>query len=287
MTITTPQAITIHTHASGELGIFANAYALETANGVVAVDGTLTKSESRAFRAEIATLGKPLLAVLVTHAHPDHIAGITELVHGSDVPVVALASVKALMEQTEAAKHAQWGPVYQQEWIQTWTYPTQLVEDRETVTFDGVTYRVHDLGPGGDCDANAIWVVETEPKVAFVGDLVFNGIHSYVADDHILGWLANLERARVLLHDIETIYLGHGKPGSLDLLNTQRAYLLAYCAAVKELAQGAPALTEAGKQALIARMEQYLPAAPLTFMIGLGADAVAAELAGGHASRQE
>ncbi len=287
MTITTPQAITIHTHVSGELGIFANAYALETVNGVVAIDGTLTKSESRAFRAEIATLGKPLLAVLVTHAHPDHIAGITELVHGSDVPVVALASVKALMEQTEAAKHAQWGPVYQQEWIQTWTYPTQLVEDRETVTFDGVTYRVHDLGPGGDCDANAIWVVETEPKVAFVGDLVFNGTHSYVADDHILGWLANLERARVLLQDIETIYLGHGKPGSLDLLNTQREYLLTYCAAVKEFAQGAPALTEAGKQALIARMEQYLPAAPLTFLIGLGADAVAAELAGGHASRQE
>ena len=287
MTITTTQAITIHTHASGELGIFANAYALETANGVVAIDATLTKSESRAFRAEIATLGKPLLAVLVTHAHPDHIAGITELVHGSDVPVVALASVKALMEQTEAAKHAQWGPVYQQEWIQTWTYPTQLVEDRETVVFDGVTYRVYDLGPGGDCDANAIWVVETEPKVAFVGDLVFNGIHSYVADDHILGWLANLERARVLLQDIETIYLGHGKPGSLDLLNTQREYLLAYCAAVKEFVQGAPALTEAGKQALIARMEQYLPAAPLTFLIGLGADAVAAELAGRHASGRE
>jgi len=59
------------------------------------------------------------------------------------------------MEQTEAAKHAQWGPVYREEWIQTWTYPTHLVEDREIVTFDGVTYRVYDLGPGGDCDAVA------------------------------------------------------------------------------------------------------------------------------------
>ncbi|GHO70290.1 hypothetical protein KSC_091820 [Ktedonobacter sp. SOSP1-52] len=49
-----------------------------------------------------------------------------------------------------------------------------------------ITYQVYDLGPSGDCDANALWVVETEPGVAFVGDLVFNGMHSYVADDHLI-----------------------------------------------------------------------------------------------------
>ncbi|GHO58027.1 hypothetical protein [Ktedonobacter robiniae] len=49
-----------------------------------------------------------------------------------------------------------------------------------------ITYQVYDLGPGGDCGANALWVVETEPGVAFVGDLVFNGTHSYVADDPLI-----------------------------------------------------------------------------------------------------
>lgn len=247
---------------------------------VVAVDGTLTRSESRAFRTRLESLGKPLLAVLLTHAHPDHVAGITELVQGKDIPIVALASIKHLMERTEQFKHAQWGPVYQDEWIHHWTYPNRLITDRETLIFDGISYRVYDLGPGGDCDANAIWVVETEPKVAFVGDLIFNGMHSYVADDHLLGWLANLERARVWLQDVETIHLGHGKSGSLALLDVQRDYLLTYCAAVKELAQGEARLTEAAKQALVTRMQQYAPDAPLTFMIALGADAVAAELAG-------
>ncbi|HLZ60522.1 MAG TPA: MBL fold metallo-hydrolase [Ktedonosporobacter sp.] len=283
MSLHTPQPTTIHTHTSGEQGIFANAYLIETESGVVAVDGTLTLSEARAFRARLETLEKPLLAVLVTHAHPDHVAGITVLVQGKEVPIVALASVKQLMERTEQAKHAQWGPVYRDEWIRTWTYPTVLVKDGETVTFGGLGFQVYDLGPGGDCDANAIWVVDTHPKVAFVGDLIFHGMHSYVADDHLLRWLVNLERARRLLQGVQTLYLGHGEAGGIELLNGQRAYLLAYCEAIMALAGGQPVLSEQAKEELVRRMQQLYPDAGLAFMISLGADAVAAELAG-HAS---
>ena len=282
MSISTLPEVRIHPHVSSEAGILANAYLIESANGVVAVDATLTHSESRALRARVDSLGKPLLAVLITHAHPDHIAGLTNLVGSANTPVVALASVAALMRATEAAKHAQWKPVFQDEWIDRWTYPTQLVHDRETVTFDGVTYRVYDLGRGGDCDANGIWVMETQPRAAFVGDLVFNGTHVYTADDHILAWLANLEIVRVLLTDVRTLYPGHGSPGSLDLLDAQRDYLLAYCAAVKELAAGQSTLPEEAKERLVARMEALRPGASLGFMISLSADAVAAELAGAH-----
>ena len=276
---TTTQETKIHTHASGEQGIFSNAYLIETAQGIVAIDATLTVSESRALRDEVRALNKPLLAVLITHAHPDHVAGLTQLVGSSDVPIVALASVEQLMRATEEAKRKQWGPVYKDEWINRWTYPTQLVKDREAVSFDGVTYRVYELGPGGDCDANSIWIMETNPKVAFVGDIVFNGTHSYMVDDGILAWLVNIEMIRALLADIPTIYPGHGKPGSLELLETQKKYLLTYCTMVKELAAGKPTLTDAAKKELESRMGQFLPEAPLTFLIALSADSVAAELA--------
>jgi glyoxylase-like metal-dependent hydrolase (beta-lactamase superfamily II) len=273
----------IHTHISGEQGIFANAYLVETTHGFVVIDATLTRTESRALRARVETLGKPLLAVLLTHAHPDHVAGLTELVGKAPIPIVALASVERLMRATEATKRAQWGPVYQDEWIGQWTYPTQLVHDRDRVTFDDVTYRVYELGPGGDCDANSLWILETDPKAAFIGDLVFNGTHAYTADNHLLAWLANLELVRPLLADVPTLYPGHGQPGGLDLLDAQRDYLLAYCAAIKELASGQPALSQEAKGQLVTRMEQVRPGAGLTFLIGLGADAVAAELvAGSH-----
>lgn len=274
--------VQIHTHASGEQGLFANAYLVETTHGVVVIDATLTHTESRALRTRLQSLGKPLLAVLLTHAHPDHVAGVTELVGSVDTPIVALASIDALMRTTEAAKRAQWGPVYQDEWIEQWTYPTRLVHDRDTLTFDGVTYRVYDLGPGGDCDANSLWILESDPQAAFIGDLVFNGTHVYTSDNHLLAWLANLQRARTLLAAVPTLYPGHGQPGGPDLLDAQRDYLLAYCAAVKELAAGQPALSEEAKRRLVARMAQVRPGSGLAFLIGLGADAVAAELAGGH-----
>jgi glyoxylase-like metal-dependent hydrolase (beta-lactamase superfamily II) len=160
-----------------------------------------------------------------------------------------------------------------------------LVENGEAVTFDGVSFRVHDVGPGGDCDANSVWVLEDEPAVAFVGDLVFNGTHSYIADGSVLRWLANIERFRALLEGVATLYPGHGRAGGAELLYAQRDYLLAYCAAVLEVAGDSATTDERAKEELAERMRRVLPGAPLEFMIGLSADAVAAELNGKDANQ--
>jgi glyoxylase-like metal-dependent hydrolase (beta-lactamase superfamily II) len=270
----------IHTHASGEAGIFANAYLVETQNGVVAVDATLTVSESKSFKNLIDSINKPLLAILLTHAHPDHVAGITNLVRTStDNPIIAVESVEKLMQATEEIKRAQWGPVYKDEWIGKWTFPNRRIIDNDIVTFDGVTYRVHDIGPGGDSDANSIWVIEGDPQYAFVGDLVFEGTHSYIADNHVANWLKNLEKAGKLLTGVAAIYPGHGKSGSLEMLNSQKKYLIAYSDAVKEFSGGEPFLTESAKKELTAKMERYLENGRLTFLIAHSADAVATELA--------
>jgi glyoxylase-like metal-dependent hydrolase (beta-lactamase superfamily II) len=275
----------VHTYSAGEEGLLVNAYLVETDRGVVAIDGTLTASDSRALRSRIDSLGKPLLGVLVTHAHPDHVAGIANLLGDSGASVVALESVRDLMRATEEAKRAQWGPVYGDEWIPRWVYPDRLVEDGDAVTFDGVSFRVHDVGPGGDCDANSVWVLEDEPAAAFVGDLVFNGTHSYIADGSVLRWLANIERFRALLEGVTTLYPGHGRAGGVELLDAQKDYLLAYCAAVLEVAGNNTTTDERAKEELAGRMRRVLPGAPLEFMIGLSADAVAAELNGKDANQ--
>jgi glyoxylase-like metal-dependent hydrolase (beta-lactamase superfamily II) len=274
----------VHTYSAGEEGLLVNAYLVETDRGVVAIDGTLTASDSRALRSRIDSLGKPLLGVLVTHAHPDHVAGIANLLSDSGAPVVALESVRDLMRATEEAKRAQWGPVYGDEWIPRWVYPDRMVENGEAVTFDGASFRVYEVGPGGDCDANSVWVLEDEPAAAFVGDLVFNGIHSYIADGSVLRWLANIERFRALLEGVATLYPGHGRAGGTELLDAQKDYLLAYCAAVLEVAGDSAATEERAKEELSGRMRRVLPGAPLEFMIGLSADAVAAELNGKDAN---
>ena len=71
---------TIHRFPEKQEGAFVNAYLVETSTGVVAVDGLLTVSASKAMRDGLERIGKPLRAVLVTQAHPDHYAGLAQIV---------------------------------------------------------------------------------------------------------------------------------------------------------------------------------------------------------------
>jgi glyoxylase-like metal-dependent hydrolase (beta-lactamase superfamily II) len=273
--------LTIHTHACGEGGIFVNAYLLESRAGVVAVDATLSESESKALRKELEAIGKPLLAVLVTHPHPDHVAGITNLVAGDAPKILATQAVVDLMRKLEEPKRKQWGPVYGAEWVARWTYPNNIVKSGDRATFDGVTYSVLDVGPGGDAEANSVWFLEGPKRTAFLSDLTFNGTHSYVADGHLLAWLANLSRLERLCAGMEVVFPGHGAAAPPDqLIRAQRDYLLTLAGHVKELANGRPALTDGEKKELERRMSEYLPGAGLSFLIAMNADPIARELNG-------
>jgi hypothetical protein len=112
---------------------------------------------------------------------------------------------------------------------------------------------------------------------AFIGDLAFPGTHPYTADGNTRAWLAALDALTDALRDAR-LYPGHGAPGEVGMLAGQRRYLLMYRQSVARLAAGAPTLTDAQREDLTAVMTSFLPQAPLTWMIGLGADAVAAEL---------
>lgn len=113
--------------------------------------------------------------------------------------------------------------------------------------------------------------------MAFIGDVVLHGMHAYVSDAHTTAWLANLDRLAQVLRGVDTLYPGHGEPGGRELLTWQRDYLKAYRAAVAD--RGPPPLSAEKKQALEAHMLKYLPSEKLRFLIALGADAVARELA--------
>ncbi|HZW90680.1 MAG TPA: hypothetical protein VFF12_16465, partial [Myxococcaceae bacterium] len=213
-----------------------------------------------------------------THPHPDHVAGLTNLVE-KDTRIVATRPVVDLMRALEEPKRTQWTPVYGPEWVQRWTYPNRIIASGERLTLDGVTWSVLDLGPGGDSDANSVWFIESPGRTAFLGDVVFAGTHSYVADGHILAWLANLERLDRLCGGMELAFPGHGPADApARLIARQREYLLTLVAEVKVLADGARRLSEAAKKELEARMTAHAPNAGLTFLVSLGADAVAREL---------
>lgn len=261
--------------------MFVNAYLVETEHGVVAVDSTLTNSDSKALRQQLDALKKPLLAVLLTHGHPDHYNGVTTLSEGTGAPVIATEKVDAIIRQYDAAKEAQWRPMFGAEWPDKRTFPSRIAKDGETIALDGVRFTVHDLG-AGESHADAYWVLEEEdaphPRAAFIGDAVFNGAHSYLADGHIDEWLANLDRLERELSGVAQIYPGHGAAGGPELFAVERDYLRTYRDTVRELAHGETKLDDAAKAELVRRMKVKLPTDKLEFMIAFGADPVAAEI---------
>ncbi|MEJ7682091.1 MAG: MBL fold metallo-hydrolase [Segetibacter sp.] len=171
-------------------------------------------SDSLAFKKMIEAFQKPILGILLTHAHPDHIAGTYNIALNGEVPIFALQSVYDLMKATEAAKHAQWSSAFGAEWIPKWVYPNQIVKDNEVITLVNLKLRVLDLGAGGDCDANSIWLMEDEPE-AFIGDLIYNDNHTYMADGSILRWLSNLEKLEPVLKNYNHTMLGMELPAIL------------------------------------------------------------------------
>jgi glyoxylase-like metal-dependent hydrolase (beta-lactamase superfamily II) len=275
---TAAPAPVVHQHASSEAGILANAYLIEGEQGVVAVDATLTVSEARALRARLDAIGKPLLAVLLTHGHPDHYNGAAALVEGTGAPIVATAAVAEVIRRDDAAKEEQWRPMFGDEWPAKRAFPTRIVADGETVRFGALELTVRDLGPA-ESDADSVWILGGDAPAAFVGDLVFNQVHAYMSDGHTGAWLEKLAALERDLAEVEVLYPGHGDPGGRELLAAQRAYLEAYRGEVARLAGGKPALGDEGRAELTRVMNERLGSNRLEFLVGLGADAVASELA--------
>jgi glyoxylase-like metal-dependent hydrolase (beta-lactamase superfamily II) len=268
---------TIHTYRSGEGALFVNSYLIEGESGVVSIDAPMLVSDARAYRARLDALHKPLAGVLLTHPHPDHYNGLTELVAALDVPILALADVDREIRERDAPKREQWGPVFGDEWPERSTFPSDTVDPGSPVELAGLHFTPIDAG-AGESVSETIWRLDGDDAVAFVGDLVYNGTHSYIADGLTREWIESLDRCAGLLDPAATLYIGHGGPVGVDALQRQKSYLMMLREVVGRLARGADHLDDGAADELVRIMGDYTGGAPLAWLLTAGRDAVAAEL---------
>jgi glyoxylase-like metal-dependent hydrolase (beta-lactamase superfamily II) len=264
----------VHRFPAEQAGAFVNAYLVETASGVVAVDALLTVSESRRMRQALDALGKPLRAVLLTHSHPDHYAGLAQLVASDKVPIIAPRGVIDTIVRDDAEKDAIVAPMFGDEWPASRIFPNTPIRDGESVNFDGVEFTVVDLGPS-ESPHDSPWLLGPDPKTVFLGDQIYDHRHCYLADGFHREWLANIEKLRARLPEDASLYIGHGGPVGAEMWDWQRRYIETFVDAVGEADWSQP---EQAKAAVVTRMKEYEPSDELQFLMELSIEPVARQL---------
>jgi len=264
---------TIHRFPANHQGAFVNAYLVETDSGLVAVDGLLTVSAAREMRAAVDRLEKPLHAVLLTQSHPDHYAGLVEIVAGDDVPIVAPQGVIDTIAADDAMKDQIIGPMFGEDWPARRVFPNTPIRDGESLTFDDLTFTVIDLGPS-ESPHDSPWVLGDAAKIAFLGDQIYDHKHGYLADGFYEEWLANIEKLRTRFPDEAVFYIGHGGPAGREMWDWQRRYIETFLDAVAEADWSE---SESAKATVVAQMKAYEPSDDLQFLMELSIEPVAAK----------
>jgi glyoxylase-like metal-dependent hydrolase (beta-lactamase superfamily II) len=269
-----PKNPMMHKHSSSAEGALVNAYLVEGEHGVVAVDSMLTVSDSRALRERLEGLGKPLLAVLLTHSHPDHYGGLTEVVAGDDVPILAPKGVHDAIRRDDPVKEEILRPMFGDEWPRDRTFPNEVVGDGETVEFDGLSFTVIDLGPS-ESPHDSPWLLGDDERTVFLGDQIYDHVHCFLADGFYREWLANIERLRARFPEDAVLYVGHGGPVDAGAWDWQKGYIETFLGAVEAADWSDP---EAANAAVVQAARDYLPAEELSFLMELSVEPIAGML---------
>ena len=254
-----------------QAGLFpVNAYIVETSDAAIVVDATLGVSDARAIAAQVRATGRPLAGVIVTHTHPDHYGGVTALVEGASIPIYSVAGVSDVIRRDDDAKEQILRPMFGDEWATQRTFPNRIVNDGERVSIADAAFRVVDVGPG-ESPHDSWWILEGDgPLTAFVGDLVYSHMHSYLADGYHESWLRNIARARRELPEDVRLMMGHGEPGvGHRLLEWQAEYINRVLEAIRTAVDRDGLDGEALADAVTTRMRGFLPTEDLLFLTRL------------------
>ncbi len=251
-----------------------NAFIVEDATGVVVIDATLTNTASKALRARVDGLAKPLQAVLLTHPHPDHYAGLGNLVAGLDVPIVSVAGVNDVARRDDATKNEVVGGMFGAEWPRQRVFPNQIVKDGDVLTFGTMRFDVRDIGPA-ESHHDSLFVLRGGERRAFAGDIAYGLMHSYMADNQNPAWKRALQRLQSELPEDLVLHVGHGPAVTPGFLRWQSAYLDVFEDALRKADWRDPATAQAS---VAESMRDYLPTDDLLLFIQLSIAPNAARL---------
>lgn len=207
-------------------GFITNAGVVITDEGVVVIDALGTPSLAYLLLSKIrAITEKPIVKVVVTHYHADHIYGL-QVFKNEGAEIIAPAGAREYLG-SEAAKNRL---IERREslfpWVDENTYlvePDKYITEKNTFNLGGLDFVINPIGSTHSLGDQTLHVVQE--NVLYAGDLIFEGRIPFVAGANPERWIENLSRLDGKKFNV--IVPGHGEASSnpLEAINFTLGYL--------------------------------------------------------------
>jgi glyoxylase-like metal-dependent hydrolase (beta-lactamase superfamily II) len=256
-----------------EIGRFAspnpgsvNTLWLRVPGGLIVVDTGRNVSGGRRAVAELQATRRPVLAILITHPHPDHVGGMGVLHQAfPQAPIYASKATGSWMRSDPLGFYPL-ARLADPDFPAELTFPDHTVEPDQPLDLGGVRLETAEFGAGESQTATAYYDPAT--GALFVGDLTSNRATPALLEGNTCGWLINLDRLRTRFPHARTVYAGHGDPAQpAEQIDAQRTYLRhirgLVRGAVNATSPAGQTVTPGEQQAIIAELDRAYPNYPL------------------------
>jgi glyoxylase-like metal-dependent hydrolase (beta-lactamase superfamily II) len=262
-----------------------NTYWMSVPDGLLVIDTGRNVSGGHRAAAAIKQTGKPVVAILITHPHPDHVGGAGALREEfPNVPIYASEATAAWMHADPLGFY----PLARQadpDYPAQLTYPDHTFPADQVLDIGGIQLQTAQFGPGESETATAYY--EPASHILFSGDLTGEHVTPALLEGHSCGWLTNLERLEQRFPDARTAYPGHGSPAdSASQIADQAAYLHTFRSLVRPAtlagSEGGADVAPDELRSIVAELDRQYPDFPrvasLSNLQELNVAAVAGEL---------
>lgn len=219
----------IETFTANEAGFLVNSHLIEGETEAVLVDAQFTRSQAKKVVDLVLESQKKLTTIFITHGHPDHYLGLEVIKKAfPNAKIVAAAGTIEDIKKTAQGKIDYWKKLYGDDLADTFTVPSLVASSQLLV--DGQEVDLIDLLPGESENATLLYVPSA--KALITGDLAYNNVHLWLAEDRPESWLKNLNLAKKV-GVIESVLPGHGEDGGKSLLDVNAKYIETFLSVTK------------------------------------------------------